>query len=106
MEFLNSIELRGIVGNAHVQTITGKQCASFSLCIEHSSSDSTGALIVETLWLNVTAWQSEQIPSLSDVKKGAHIYVKGRLRLRHFTDAFGESRTVPEVVAHLVKLEP
>lgn len=42
MEFLNNIELRGVVGAARVQTITGKQCASFSLCIEYASSDASG----------------------------------------------------------------
>lgn len=94
------------MGAARVQTITGKQCASFSLCIEYASSDASGALVLDVLWLNVTAWQGEKIPSLSGIEKGAHIYVKGRLRLRHFTDALGESKTVPEVVAHLVKLEP
>lgn len=104
MEYLNSIELCGIVGNARIQPISGDVCASFSLMVEHCSKDSHGLQTVECNWFTVSAFQSKVGADLDKVGKGSHVYVKGRLRLRQYTDAFGQARVLPEVVAHQVNI--
>lgn len=103
MEFLNQIELRGVVGNARLQTVSNDQYVNFSLLTEHTSQDSHGTMTIETLWLSVTAWKSKVGVDLSTIGKGSHVYVKGRLRARRYANASGENRTLYEVVASHVE---
>ena len=106
MELLNSIELRGIVGIARQHAISDKVSLAFSLLTESTYKDDGGAQVIETTWFNVSACIDKDEASSIHLEKGAHVYVKGRLRLRHYLDAMGTPRALPEVVAHLVKLEP
>lgn len=104
MEYINNIELRGVVGTARLQAISNDVCANFSLMVEHSSKDSHGLQTVECNWFSVSAFQSKVGADIDKVGKGSHVYVKGRLRFRQYTDAFGQARVLPEVVAHLVNI--
>ena len=106
MEFLNSIELRGIVGIARQHASSDKVSLTFSLLTEYAYKDDGCAQVIETTWFNVSVCIDKDEAASLHLGKGAHVYVKGRLRLRHYLDAIGTPRALPEVVAHLVKLEP
>lgn len=103
MEFLNRIELVGVVGRISRQTISDRTVANFSLVTEYSFKDKSGNAIVETTWHNVVAWQNGEMP-LDLIEKGAHVCVHGRLRCRRYTSESGEPRTIYEVIAQSINI--
>ena len=103
MEFINRIELVGVVGRVHKQTFSNRTVANFSVVTEYSFKDKTGGAIVETTWHNVIAWQNGEMP-LDLIEKGSHVCVHGRLRCRKYTSESGESRTSYEIIASGVNI--
>ena len=104
MEFLNKIELRGVVGRVNVSNYGGRQVANFSLVTEYSYASKDGGQVRETMWWQVTAWDSPK-NQISNVEKGDFVYVLGRMRQRAYTGQDGEERRVSEVVATEVEIE-
>ena len=99
MEFINRIELAGVIGRIQRQTVSSYKMANFSLVTEFGFKDKSSCSVIETTWHNVVAWESENIPSLDGIKRGSHVLVIGRLRARRYTDSNGESRISFDVVA-------
>ncbi len=103
MEFINRIELVGVVGRINRQTISGRMVANFSLVTEYSFKDKSGNAVVETTWHNIIAWQNGDMP-LDLIERGTHVCVQGRLRCRRYTTDSGEPRTSYEVIAQEVTI--
>ena len=103
MEFLNRIELAGVVGTIRKQTFSGRNVANFSLVTEYSYKDKNDCAVVETTWYNVVAWQNDEMP-LDLIEKGTHVCVQGRLRCRRYTGENGETKTFYEVIATSVNI--
>ena len=103
MEFLNRIELVGVVGRINRQTISNRTVANFSVVTEYNFKDKSGNAIVETTWHNVIAWQNGDMP-LDSIERGTHVCVHGRLRCRRYTSESGEPRTSYEVIAKDVNI--
>ncbi|MHC1736845.1 MAG: single-stranded DNA-binding protein [Ignavibacteriaceae bacterium] len=105
---LNKVQLIGHLGkDSETRVIaTGTSVTSFTVATNHSYKGKEGNWIDETTWHNVVAW------SLSDymqgvLKKGAKVYVEGRLSKRDYTDKEGMKRYVTEVVSEkLIPLDP
>ena len=55
MEFLNKIELRGVVGTAALNRVGDSQVCRFSLVTEYSYKDRGNNPVVDVTWFNVTA---------------------------------------------------
>ncbi|MCR4843971.1 MAG: single-stranded DNA-binding protein [Bacteroidales bacterium] len=107
MEFLNKLELRGVVGRADVNTYNGSHVCNFSVVTEASALDREGNSVVEPTWFNVTAWNSiPGLQSLDQVQKGLWVHVIGRLRIRKYTTAEGEERTSSDVLARRIEIIP
>ncbi|MBR1509878.1 MAG: single-stranded DNA-binding protein [Bacteroidales bacterium] len=107
MEFLNRIELRGVVGRADVNSYNGSLVCNFSVVTENSAVDKEGNSTVESTWFNVTAWEGQPgIPDLYSIQKGGWIRVVGRLRQRKYVTQDGEERMSLDVLARLVELIP
>ncbi|MBO6222046.1 MAG: single-stranded DNA-binding protein [Bacteroidales bacterium] len=104
MEYINRIELLGIVGQVHVQQISEQLVVRFALATERTFTNHEGDITIETTWFNVTAWQNDAMPDLSRLEKGSIAHVKGRLRVRTYTDDNGGTRTFYEVMAASVHL--
>lgn len=100
MEYMNKIELRGIVGVIHTHNVGGKQYASFSMATEYAFKDKDGYCVIETTWHNVLAWDGE----FGSITKGSKVYVIGRLRTRRYIDAEGNERCSTEVIAQEVNI--
>ena len=66
MEQLNSVTLRGIIGNARIQNIGDTEMARFSVATDHAFKNRSGEAVIE-----------------------AGVEVKGRLRNNRFTDSNG-----------------
>ena len=104
MEFINCIEIAGVVGRIQRQTVSSYKMANFSLVTEYGFKDRSSCSVIETTWHNVVAWEGEHIPSLDGIERGSHVRVIGRQRARRYTDSSGESRTLFEVVASGVEV--
>ena len=48
MEQLNSVTLRGIIGNARIQTIGDTEMARFSVATDHAYKNRSGEAVIET----------------------------------------------------------
>ena len=105
MEFLNRIELRGVVGRADVNVVNGSHVCNFSVVTEYSTRDKEGNPIMDIVWFNVAAWEGrEQIKDVFQIQKGMWVEVTGRVRIRRYMTQENEERTVMDVVARKVKV--
>jgi len=103
MEFLNRIELCGIIGNASINSISDKKIARFSLLTETAFKNSEAA-VVDCTWFNCTAWEGEKIKNLDKVEKGKWARITGRVRTSRFTDSNGVDRVIWEVLCHTLEV--
>lgn len=108
MEFLNRIQLRGVVGKAEVITFSSQnQVCNFSVVTDYSTVDREGNSIIESTWFNVSAWHGRDgVDDIYALQKGVWVEVTGRLRNRKYTTQNGEERYTTEIVARKVKLVP
>ena len=104
MEYLNRIELRGIVGSVALNRVGEAEVCRFSLVTEYSYKDRDNNPVVDTTWFNVTAWQGKNIPDLRQIGKGAIVQVAGRVRTFRFTMADGAERSGWEILARRVSI--
>ena len=100
MEFLNKVEIKGIVGNVVItDCTTDLKCASFSAVTEHYDKAHN---TIEITWWNCLAW-TNQCPNCTEIKKGDHIHVIGRLRTKRVIDAQGRDKPVMEIIAQNIE---
>jgi single-strand DNA-binding protein len=105
MEFLNKIELKGVVGRAEMNSFNNSQVCNFSVVTEYSTVDKERNSIIETAWFNVSAWSGRNdIKDLYNIQKGSWVHVYGRLRVRKYTTQTGEERSAMDVIANKVEL--
>lgn len=107
MEFLNKIELKGVIGRAEFNTFNGNQVCNFSVVTEAAAMDREGNSIVEPTWFNVSAWNGVKgIQDLSQIQKGYWVHVIGRLRTRKYVSQDNVDRISLEIPARLVEIIP
>ena len=106
MEYLNRIELAGVVGTIRKQTFSDRMVAKFSMVTNYSYKDKSGCPVIESTWLNVAAWQNDKMPDLNKIERGAHLKVEGRLRAHNYVSNSGEQRTFFEVLATTISILP
>ena len=98
MEFINKIELQGIVGNVTVNTIQANNLARFSLLVEETYKSTNGTPVIQATWFNCAVWQDKKIKDFNKIKKGATIHLNGRVRNQAYTDVSGANRYIWEIV--------
>lgn len=99
LEFKNNVELCGFIGNVTVQKVTEEvSVARFSLATNRVNRNAGGAIVVETTWHSIIAWDSKQTP-ISDLEKGKAVRVRGFIRNNRFVDAQGREKDCAEIVA-------
>lgn len=107
MEFLNRIELRGVVGRADCNAFNNHHVCNFSVVTEASIKDREGNSVSEPTWFNVTAWDGVQgLDDVTRIQKGMWVNVIGRLRHRKYTTQDNEDRYSLDILARLVKILP
>lgn len=101
MEFLNKVELVGVVGNVKIREINGGLGAVASIGVATNSAykNNDGTLVVATEWHNVTAFEGKNITDVNAFAKGDRVRVVGKLKNRKYTGTDGVERYVTEVVA-------
>jgi len=105
MEFINKLELQGIVGVCDVYEVGPDKCARFSVCTNNVYNAADGTPVIDTTWHNCTAWGSET-PECKNLKKGDIVHLTGRLRRFTFTMADGAERVGYDVVVKTLEILP
>ena len=103
MEFLNKIQLRGIVGAVREVAVESTKTYRFSLATEYCYRGVSGMPTVEVTWHNVVAFSSPG-ENWDWLQKGAKVEVEGRICNRKYVGSDGVERTVSEIRAHSLKL--
>jgi len=101
MEQLNKIEIIGYVGNVNITKVGNGKVAKFSVATSYAYKGKNDEPVIETTWLAVTAFESNDIPAstLEGLSKGDQVHVCGRLRWLQYTNPEGETRTTYEIIA-------
>ena len=103
MEYLNRIELRGIVNLVSQNKVGDFIATRFTLYTESEAKDGRGVSFVEPTIFNCTAW-SNTCPDAYLMKSGDVVEVVGRLRSFRYTMADGSERAGMEVLVHKTKI--
>ena len=105
MEFLNKVEIKGIVGMSDTQKYAHTSMTKFSVVTEYSYKSADGTDTIETTWWCCTKVYGKGEPLL--LKRGDKVHVIGRLRINRYADDSGLvpiERTLNEVVVQRVEI--
>lgn len=101
-EFINRVELQGIVGSARKFKVGLRTGFQFTLAVNNITKGADGGAMIETIWTQCSGWESEGTdPGI--LEKGQMIHLTGRLRAQRFTGTDGEERTVTEVIVRSMR---
>ena len=104
MEFINKIEILGIVGNSSIQKVGDTRLCRFSVAVDHAYRDNSGTNIIETTWFPVSAFSGPGICNLDSITRGSIVHVIGRLKCNRYVDANGNDRVQYELVARKLEI--
>ena len=104
MQFINKIEICGIVGNSSLQKVGDCQICRFSVVTELAYKDRDGGNIIESTWFSVSAFEGKDIQDLTAITRGAIVHVIGRIKCNRYVDANGNDRVQYEIVARKVEV--
>ena len=105
MEYINKIQLRGIVGRNIVCTVADTEIARMSVSTNYTYKDREGNAVIETQWHNITAFADKAATAqvLESIAKGDTVEVSGHLRYQRVSDNEGNYKYVPEIIAERVE---
>lgn len=97
---LNKVMLIGNVGKDPElkHTPTGIPVVSFTLATTDSWKDRSGELQEHTDWHSIVAWRGLAEICHKLVKKGARIYIEGKLQTRKIDDKNGNRKHIVEIL--------
>jgi single-strand DNA-binding protein len=99
---LNKVQIIGNLGRDPEMKYTpgGQAVTAFSIAIARRQRGRDGKTEEQTDWFRVVCW--EKLAEIADqyLKKGARVYVEGRLQTRKFTGRDGVEKSATEIVAH------
>ena len=104
MNQLNQVIIRGIIGNARIQNISGTDMARFSVATDYVFKNRSGETAIETTWHQVTAFKTDNMPDFSALVKGAGVEVEGRIRNQRYMRADGFEYMTSEILAQKIKI--
>lgn len=109
MRGLNKIQIIGNLGSDPDMKFSpgGSPLTNFTVAVNRSRKGPDGQMTEETDWFRVVCWN--KLAEIADqyLKKGARVYVEGRLQVRKYVANGGDQRTSVEIVANdLMMLSP
>lgn len=71
---------------------------SFSLATKETYKDKAGNKVDHTEWHNIVLWRNLAENAEKILKKGAQIYVEGKLQTRQWQDKDGHKKNITEII--------
>jgi single-strand DNA-binding protein len=81
-------------------TGAGQPVCNFSIATDETYKDRSGQRQKRTEWHKIVSWGKQAEIAQQYLKKGAQIYLEGRIQQREWTDKEGQKRTSFEIVAN------
>ena len=99
---LNRIQIIGHLGLDPEMHYTpgGQPTTMFSVAVNRGRRGQDGQRTEETDWFRVVCWNKLAETADQYLKKGARVYIEGRLQIRKYIANGGEQRTAVEIVAN------
>ena len=103
---VNKVTLIGNLGrDPEVRRLeNGAVVAKFSVATTENYRDKNGEWQSQTEWHDVVAWRHLAERAETQLKKGAQVYVEGKLTHRSWEDQDGKKRYTTEVLANMFRL--
>jgi single-strand DNA-binding protein len=102
---INKVTLIGNLGGdpevRHLES--GVMVARFSLATNENYKDKDGNWQTLTEWHNVVLWRELAERAEKQLKKGATVYVEGKISYRKYTGQDGQERTATDIIANLFR---
>lgn len=100
MAGVNKVMLIGNLGkDPEVKYLEGGVAvAKFPLATSESYKDKTGKKVDQTEWHNIVLWRGLAEIAEKLLKKGAQVYIEGKIRTRSWQDKEGNKRYTTEIV--------
>lgn len=98
MEYLNRIEIAGVLGSIRIQEFKDQKIASFSVLTEFCYETENMAKVCESTWHTVVAFDSV-VGNVASLQKGDKVMVIGRVRNTRYTAADGGERIFSDIYA-------
>src|SRR3954451_5831517 len=80
-------------------TPSGQAVTQFTVAVNRNYKDQQGERQEETEWFRVVAWGQQAEFSAEYLRKGAKVYVEGRIQTRQWEGQDGQKRYTTELVA-------
>jgi single-strand DNA-binding protein len=103
---VNKVILVGNVGKDPVVRYFDKGVAkaSFPLATSESYTNQQGETITNTEWHNIVLWRALAEVTEKTVKKGAQVYIVGKIKTRSYVDKDGNNKYITEILADAMLL--
>jgi len=103
---INKVILVGNVGKDPVVRYFDKGVAkaTFPLATSESYTNQQGETITSTEWHNIVLWRSLAEVAEKTVKKGAQLYIVGKIKTRSYVDKEGVNKYITEILADTLLL--
>lgn len=104
IEFLNRVEIIGIVGATKRETIGDKTLLRLSVATNYAYMHEEGMPVIETTWHNITFWENAETNDMHEIRKGNIIHITGRIRNTRNTSPEGNDRPCTEIIASRIEI--
>jgi single-strand DNA-binding protein len=84
-------------------TPSGQAVTQFTVAVNRNYKDSQGERQEETEWFRVVAWGQQAEFSAEYLRKGAKVFVEGRIQTRQWEGQDGQKRYTTELVANTIQ---
>ena len=102
---INKVTLIGNLGiDPEVRTLeNGTRVGRFSLATNESYKDKDGNWQTQTEWHNIVVWRELADRAEANLKKGALVFVEGKIQYRKYTATDGTEKSATDIVASTVR---
>lgn len=99
-QYINSVQLMGHIGRDPevFQLTSGRTLVKFSMATNESYKDKDGSWQQSTQWHRITAWGKTAEKAASDLTKGSHILLRGKLNNSDWVDKEGQKRYSTDII--------
>lgn len=84
-------------------TPSGQAVTQFSVACNRTYKDAQGERQEETEWFRVVAWGQQAEFAAEYLRKGAKVYIEGRIQTRQWEGQDGQKRYTTELVANTIQ---